>query len=173
MATLGSRWPLSLNPNPVTFPATIVRSTMAGITDFPARGRVTEAKPDGVIFAPSNTTYLLQLQTATRYDGPLNELIGAFVRAKARKIYTVPSGGGFVAPIFGPPRIIQGRTLYVDDGNIVIRAGLPIIVEIPTDDDAIDLSVGPIAVGALVNAVVFPGASFELSPAPAAAPQRV
>jgi hypothetical protein len=141
---------------------------MAQVSDFPARGKVIKINSDSVVFAPVNTNYELLLQTPSRYNGALGQPIGALIRAKARKVYTVPSGGGFVAPIFGPPRIIQGRALYIDDSFIVIRAGLPIIVEIPKDDLAIDLTDGAIAVGEMVNGTIFPGVTFELASAPVA-----
>jgi hypothetical protein len=143
---------------------------MSRITDFPARGKVTSVDSDSLIFTPGNTTYELQLQTSTRYQGPVGELINGLVRGKARKIYTVPSGGGFVAPIFGPPRTAQGRVLFADDSYLVIRAGFPFIIELPKEDSAIDLDQGPITVGTLINAVIFPGVSFE--PMSAAVAQR-
>jgi hypothetical protein len=140
---------------------------MAQPTDFPARGKVIKVNSDSVVFAPANTNYELLLQTPVRYDGPVGQPIHVFIRAKARKVYTVPSGGGFVAPIFGPPRIVQGRTLFVSDTILVIRAGVPIIVEIPKNDLAIDLDDGAIALGNMVNATIFPGVTFELAGAPA------
>jgi hypothetical protein len=88
--------------------------------------------------------------------------LSATIRAKARKIYTVPSGGGFITPLFGSPRIIQGRAVYVSDSLVVIRAGCPIVIELPKADDALDLEEGPISAGSIVNAVVFPGTRFEL-----------
>lgn len=135
---------------------------MASAKDFAARGKVTAVKNGMVIFAPSNTNYLLYLQTAQPYQGPIGKLISAAIRAKARKVYTVPSGGGFIAPIFGPPRTIQGRTLLVENGKLVIRAGVPVEIELPVSDDAVDLSEGPIQPGTMVNAVALPGASFEM-----------
>ena len=47
--------------------------------------------------------------------------VEALVRVRARKVWTVPSGGLFVAPIFGPPRIVQGRVRALDEHEIVIR----------------------------------------------------
>lgn len=136
---------------------------MPSANDFPARGKVTSVNSNSVVFAPANTNYELLLQTAVPYDGPVGQMIHAFVRGQARKVYTVPSGWGFVAPIFGPPRIVQGRALFANDTTIVIRAGLPIIVGIPQNDDAIDLGDGPITVGLLVNATIFPGVTFEVA----------
>ena len=86
----------------------------------------------------------------------------------ARKIYTVPSGGNFISPIFGPPRIIQGRVRYLDETEMVVQAGVPVIVELPKDENAYDLVRGDLTVSSLVNVVVLPGARFELAVAAAA-----
>ena len=80
---------------------------------------------------------------------------------KARKIYTVPSGGLFVTPIFGPPRIIQGRIRALDQKSMVLHAGGNITVDFPEDDAAFDLVNGGLAVGKMANVVAFPGATFE------------
>jgi hypothetical protein len=126
-----------------------------------ARGKVTEAKDSRVVFQPFDTNYQLHLQTAKPYTGPIGQLINARIHAKAVKVYTVPSGGGFISPLFGPPKIIQGRAVQVDDRMVVIRAGALVTVELPTADEGVDLSEGPLAVGSLVNAVTMPGATFE------------
>ncbi len=42
----------------------------------------------------------MHLKTANgKYDGPTNTPVEAVVRVAARKVWTVPSGGNFVAPI--------------------------------------------------------------------------
>jgi hypothetical protein len=130
---------------------------------FFARGKVTQVKDSFVVFQPLDTNYQLQLATSRPYTGPIGQIISARIGAKAIKVYTVPSGGGFISPLFGPPKIIQGRAVQVDDRMIVIRAGVPVIVELPKSDDAVDLSEGPIAVGSLVNAVALPGSTFEMT----------
>jgi hypothetical protein len=135
---------------------------MAQASDFAARGKVTAVIDGKIVFAPSNTNYAIQLTPVRPYDGPIGQLISANIRVKARKVYTVPSGGGFISPLFGPPRTIQGRAVHVENGMVVIRAGLPVMVELPTANDSVDLEEGPIAVGSLVNAVALPGASFEI-----------
>jgi hypothetical protein len=135
---------------------------MATSTDFPAHGKVLSVSNGGVVFAPANSTYQMQLATSEPYTGAIGKPIAAILRGKARKIYTVPSGGGFVSPIFGPPKIVQGWALYVDDRTVVIRGGVPFVIELPGSDDAVDLSEGAIAVGKMLNAVVFPGATFEV-----------
>src|SRR5262245_10503693 len=136
---------------------------MATPTDFPARGKVIALNGGIVVFNPSNTNYELQLMSASgNYTGPVQSPVQAMIRVNARKVWTVPSGGNFIAPIFGPPKTIQGRVRFASDTQLVVQAGTPIVVSLPGDDTAIDLSNGPIALGTMVNVVALPGASFEL-----------
>jgi len=135
---------------------------MASVSDFAVRGKVSEVKEGGVVFVPADTNYALHLVTASQYTGPVQQTITATIRAKAKKLYTVPSGGGFISPLFGPPRTIQGRALHVEHGLVVIRAGAVVVVELPAADDALDLQEGPIAVGSIVNVVAEPGATMEV-----------
>jgi hypothetical protein len=76
-------------------------------------------------------------------------------------VYTVPSGGNFIQPIFGPPRVIQGRVRGGDEKQIVVHAGVPMTITLPADALAIDLARGPIAVGSMVNVIAMPGATAE------------
>jgi hypothetical protein len=57
---------------------------------------------------------------------------------------------------------------YLDDQTMVVQAGAPVIVDLPSADSAYDLNNGPVAVGALVNCTILPGASFSLATAAAA-----
>lgn len=136
---------------------------MPSSTDFPARGRVIRVDDDAVIFAPVNTSYELKLLTAGGYDGPVNTLIDAYIRGTVRKLWTVASGGNFITPIQGPARIVQGRIKYLDSKTMVVQAGAPVIVELPTADSAFDLNSGALSVGSLVNCTILPGASFQLA----------
>lgn len=145
---------------------------MPSLADFTARGKVIAVSDGQVVFAPKDTNYELQLVTTGRYDGPLNVPIDARVRATVRKLLTVSSGGAFVAPIFGPPRTIQGRVRHVEDGGIVMHAGLTFVLELPLADHALDLNSGPISTGTMVNAIVLPGATFEFVSTPAGAAAR-
>jgi hypothetical protein len=135
---------------------------MPSSSDFPARGKVIEAHPDKVVFAPANTTYTLHLATESRYAGPLDVPLNAVVRVQARKLYTVPSGGGFIQPITGEPRIIQGRVVWLSETQLVLRAGTHVLVDLPEQDDAFELGNGDIGIGTLVNVVALPGARFEV-----------
>lgn len=135
---------------------------MVSSSDFPARGKVIRVEDGAVIFAPSNTTYELKLVTAMPYTGAVGALVDGFVKLRARKLWTVASGGNFVTPIQGPPRIVQGRIKFLDQQSMVVQAGLPVMVQLPPSDSQYDLNNGPLTVGTLVNCTVLPGAAFEL-----------
>lgn len=136
---------------------------MPSASDFPAKGKVIEVRDGLVVFQPTGTTYELHLATAAPYTGPKNQPIEGYIKVKARKVYTVPSGGNFITPIQGPTRIIQGRVRYVDNTTLVVHAAVPIVVELPADDRQIELSEGKITTGKMANVVGFPGAVFELA----------
>jgi hypothetical protein len=135
--------------------------TKPTLEPVPARGKITSTAGGVVKFAASNTNYVLHL-AAPDLSGPLNTLIEGVIRVVARKVYTVPSGGNFITPIFGPPKTIQGRVRALSDRAMIVQAGTPVHVELPAEASAVELANGPIAVGSLVNVVALPGATFEL-----------
>ncbi len=139
---------------------------MPSIQDFPAKGTVIEVRGPLIVFQPTNTTYHLHL-AGPAYTGPLKTPIELLIRATARKIWTVPSGGNFVAPITGTPRTIQGHVRLIEGQTILVHAGVPIAITLPTNDSGIDLSVGAIGIASLINAMVMPGVSYELIASPA------
>jgi hypothetical protein len=133
---------------------------MPGLMEQSARGQVIDVRDGMVVFVPAGTRYQMHL-AAGKYAGPLHQPISAIVRVTARKVYTVPSGGNFIAPIFGQPRTLQGRVISVDDRVMVIHAGLPVVVDLPSAETAIDLDNGQITVGSMVNVVALPQARFS------------
>jgi hypothetical protein len=143
---------------------------MASIWDYPAKGKVIEihngVSGSLIVFQPTNTTYHLHLAGAS-YSGPLKTPVEILIRANARKIWTVPSGGNFVAPITGTPRTMQGRVRFIEGQTIVVQAGVPVAITLPMNDSGIDLSTGAIGIASLVNAMVMPGVSYELATVPA------
>ncbi|HEV8607697.1 MAG TPA: hypothetical protein VGQ99_20345, partial [Tepidisphaeraceae bacterium] len=132
---------------------------MAKASDFPAVGRVLSRDDTSVVFNPQNTSYEMKLLVGN-YDGPIGSRVAGFIVVAARKVYTVPSGGNFVEPIFGRPRVVQGRVKYLDEKEMVVQAGGPIIVQLPVEEDAFDLASGDLMVASLVNVVVMAGGRF-------------
>lgn len=136
--------------------------TMTDQKSLVARGKVIRVDGQIVVFQPSGTTYELHLERAPGSTlPPIGVPTTGRVVVRARKVYTVPSGGNFISPIFGPPRIVQGRVRAADEKSIVLQAGTLIHVELPSEADAIDLANGPLTVGELANVVCLPGASWE------------
>jgi len=128
------------------------------------KGKVIAVNGSMVVFRPHNSTYELHLQAAGgTYAGPVDQPIDAVIRGTARKVYTVPSGGLFVTPIMGPPRIIQGRVKDLVEGELSVSSGTILNVTLPTTKGAVEMANGAIADGTLVNVVLQPGATLELA----------
>jgi hypothetical protein len=135
--------------------------------DFPARGRILRIENGLVVFNPAATTYEIHLASAgPEMPRPTPYMVSAYVRATARKVWTMPGGGNFVTPIFGPPKVVQGRVRYLEERLAVIQAGLPVHVALPADSVDYDLERGPVVVGGIINATTFPGATIELAKEP-------
>lgn len=135
---------------------------MPSSTDFPARGKIIEVKSNVAVFQPTQMNYQIHLEFGDAKIEVSRHPIECLIRVDARKVYTVPSGGNFIQPIFGPPKIIQGRVKFADERTLVVHAGVPIIVRLPDADTAIDLSEGKIRVGHMANVVALPGATIEV-----------
>jgi hypothetical protein len=128
----------------------------------PSVGKVISSQDGIVVFQPTGTRYEFRL--AGSFKGTLNSPVKCTVRVKARKVYTVPSGGSFVAPIYGPPRIVQGQVRKADSRSLIVQAGsCSFHVELPHEESGIDLDDGPIFTGRLVNVVCEPGARVEFA----------
>ena len=116
-----------------------------------------------VVFKPTGTSYELHLE-GSGYDGPMNTTVELKVTLQARKLWTIPSGGNFIEPIFGKPRTIQGRVKAIDGQTLIVQAGIPLYVKLPAADSGIDLNDGSVTVGHMVNVMVMPGATYEWQP---------
>jgi hypothetical protein len=141
--------------------------SMDVIKKYPARGRIVQVLADGngIVFQPSGTNYELHMGLVDGERPAISpQPIDGLIFVKARKVWTVPSGGNFVSPIFGPPKTIQGRVKWLDERLLVVQAGTSFIVELPVADDAVDLANGGIEVGQMVNVTALPGAMFASRP---------
>ena len=127
-----------------------------------AKGKVTAVEAETIIFRPHGTTYALELVGSAGYTGQVDVPVELLITATARKAYTVPSGGLFVTPIVGTPRILQGRVKEMSDGQMTLNCGVLVSVTLPTEAGTIELARGDIAVGSLVNVVLQPGAGYAV-----------
>ena len=136
---------------------------MPSATQTPARGKITAIQDGLVTFNPANTNYELRLRVAPGFTAPLNTPVDVVIRVKARKVWTVPSGGAFISPIAGPPKTIQGRLRQASDTELVIHAGTTIVATLHPTDTAVELPDGPMsALNNLVNVTAYPGGTLEL-----------
>ena len=131
-------------------------------TDLATRGKILRIENGRVVFHVIDTNYELHLESNEDLSSFVGQKVVGRVRVNARKVYGVPSGGNFVQPVLGTPRIIQGRVLNVDEKTITVKAAAIFVVQLPTGQDTIDLHHGAIGVNSLVNVVALPGAGFEL-----------
>lgn len=128
-----------------------------------SKGKVLRIEGEMIVFRPGNTTYEMHL-VCPDYQGPVNEPVQLIIRASARKVYTVPSGGLFVSPIMGVPKIVQGRVKDLTDEQVTLNCGVLINIDLPKVAGGIELARGPIETGVLVNAVLLAGTRAEWAP---------
>jgi hypothetical protein len=142
---------------------------MPSPTDFPARGKVLRVEGDLVVFNPAGTNYELHLKLrgAATPPAPSPYAVSALIRCTVRKLWTMPGGGNFVTPIFGAPKVAQGRVRYLEERLAVIQAGTPILLSLPPEETSYDLINGPVAPGVMINATLLAGGTIELLHAPA------
>lgn len=132
----------------------------------------TATRPAHVRLSFANTSYVLHLLPVGPVKARPGEKVLGTIRARARRVDVVPSGGKYVEPVIGRPRRVQGRVVGrvvgrvagdsagggVGDGQgtIIVDAGVPMHCTL-TDarQHAEDF-----AVGDLVSFDVLDGASF-------------
>ncbi len=121
------------------------------------RATLLEAHPERLVLALPGTDYRLHLSAA----GPVGAKVGSVVRGRievhARRIDVTRAGGQFIDPVYGRPRIIQGRVVETvpESSMIVVRALVPLHVKVRPPQKPADFEIG-----ALVNFSVDPGAVF-------------
>ncbi|MCC6661276.1 MAG: hypothetical protein IT437_10365 [Phycisphaerales bacterium] len=116
----------------------------------------TATKPAHVVFTVPNTDYEMHLvPTAEVRTRPGKRLVGT-IRARARRIDVVLTGGRYVEPVWGRPRRVQGSVVAVEPDAVVVDAGMPIHC-VPTDPRQKPADFAP---GQFVSFNVMDGATF-------------
>lgn len=92
----------------------------------------TATKPGYVVMAVTGTNYQIHLQPT----GPITAAVGkrliGTIRAEARRIDAVETGGRYIEPVYGRPRRVQGTVVAIEPDAVVVDAGVPIHC-VPTD----------------------------------------
>jgi hypothetical protein len=134
----------------------------AEIRSKSAKGMLVSADAGTILWRPLDTSYEHQLEFAGDLSSQIGRHVRGRVKVRGRKVYSVSSGGNFVQPILGTPRIIQGRVLALEGNVLFVKAGAVFAVELPTGKDTIDLASGGVSINSMVNVVAWPGAAFEV-----------
>lgn len=131
---------------------TLARGVFEGV--IPA----TATKVSMVKLSFLNTNYAVHLVPAGTITTTPGKRILGMIRAKARRVDVVQTGGKYLEPVIGRPRRVQGRVIVANDGrrSIVVDAGIPIECEL-TDDRQ---KPGDFPEGTLVSFDVLEGATF-------------
>lgn len=110
-----------------------------------------------------NTQYRTQLIPTGEVKAAVGKKIIGSVRAEARRVDIVQSGGRYVEPVYGRPRRVQGTIISTDNtaNTITVNAGFPIVCRL-TDQRQRAVGFEP---GQFVSFDVKAGATFtEKSP---------
>jgi hypothetical protein len=131
---------------------TLARGVLAEHTPGPSGAAAT------ITLTVPNTNYQLRLVAAAPVTTGVGKRILGHIRARARRVDVVQTGGRYIDPVYGRPRRVQGSIVAVNEGrrSIVVDAGVPIECEL-TDERQ---KAGDFSVGQFVSFDVLEGATF-------------
>jgi hypothetical protein len=112
-----------ITPSPTSpIAPTLARGVYLGIS--PATTARVQCARMGIL----GTSYDLYLVPTGVISTPVGKRLIGTIRAEARRVDVVQSGGRYVEPVIGRPRRIQGSIIAVDapSNTIVVDAGIPI-----------------------------------------------
>jgi len=127
-----------------------------------ARGTVVEhigataTKPAFVVLSFANTSYRMHLQPTAEVSTPVGKTVIGTIRAEAKRVDVVHSGGRYVDPVFGRPRRVQGAVVANDGGVLTVHAGVPVVCTLTDPRQKAE----DFAVGDFVGFAVARGATF-------------
>lgn len=110
-----------------------------------------------ITFVVPNTSYQLSLVPIGEIGAKVGARLLGVIRARARRVDVVQTGGRYVEPVFGRPRRVQGRIVKIEESAIVVDAGVPIHCALQDERQTPD----QFEVGQLVSFDVLDGATFE------------
>lgn len=92
----------------------------------------TATRPAFIVLAFDNLSYRTHLLPVGAVSGEIGKRITGIIRADAKRVDKVSSGGRYVEPVFGRPRRVQGSVVATDPtaGTITVNAGMPIVCKL-------------------------------------------
>lgn len=126
-----------------------------------ARGVLAEAASDRIVLEVPGTSYRVHLQVYQSPRTPVGKRIAGTIRASAKRVDVVATGGRFIEPVYGRPRRLQGEVVHIDasENSVTVDATIPIVCKL-TDPRQ---KAGNFKVGDFVALDVTPGATFTQS----------
>ena len=124
-----------------------------------ARGHLISLDDQRLVFEPAHSSYQLELVPLGPVTAEAGERIAGFIEGQALRMFVAKAGGAFIEPLWGVPRIVQGRIRAVDAGGqrLLVAAAAPIWVMV---GDA-QQSAAQFAPGQMVNFYMQSGPSFR------------
>lgn len=113
----------------------ITPSPTTKIAPYLCRGVLEQVVPETatkgayVVVSFPDTSYRLHLVPTTGVSTPVGKKVIGVIRAKARRVDVVQSGGRYVEPVQGRPRRVQGHVVSTESStnSITVNAGVPMV----------------------------------------------
>lgn len=127
-----------------------------------ARLRFKAARNEQVMLNVPGTEYELHLDCRDPIHVAAGRPVTGTLHARALRMHQSDTGGRFIEPVYGMPRIVQGSVIEVDAQNnrLLMDLVVPIWVTLQPSQKA-----AKFAPGAMLNFYVESGTRFEPTPA--------
>lgn len=120
--------------------------------------RFVRMQNDMVVFKVPGTDYELHLVCRDPLNVPEGRRVKGTIHARALRMHQSDTGGRFMEPVYGPPRIVQGTVLEADSQNNRLLMDLTVPVWVTLDPAQTAAKYHP---GAMLNFYVESGTRFE------------
>jgi len=122
------------------------------------RGKVQEIADGMITLVVPDSSYRLHLVADEGLDAEPGQRVTGVIRARAKRVDKVGTGGRYVEPVFGRPRRVQGRVESSDPSanTITVKCGVVLVAALMHPQRAADFPEG-----SFVSFDVERGASFS------------
>ena len=112
---------------------------------------------DKIILAIPATDYQMHLVCNGKTAAHIGKRIQGVIHVKALRMHKASAGGSFIEPIYGHPRVVQGRVVAIDlaQNRLLCEVVVPMWVEPFDGQSAADFNAGD-----MVNFYAQSGATF-------------
>lgn len=120
--------------------------------------RFVRVQNDIAVFRVPGTDYELHLVCRDPINTPPGRRVQGTIHARALRMHQSDTGGRFIEPVYGPPRIVQGSVIEADAQNNRLLMDLAVPVWVTLDPAQSAAKIPP---GAMLNFYVESGTRFE------------